>query len=243
MPYQFRQARQISRRALAINPDDPDVTALLARVYQAEGKLDQAGKILEDAKIPPGDWGNFPVLVYQAFLARRYADASRLLQTVLTGKKALPPTARSTYYQLLGFAEHFAGRPDAARTAYIRALSVSNAAPDSPVVLLTRAEAQAGLGRKAVALDSLRQAMATTPARRDTFERPRGDVVLAEIQTLTGDDTQTIAALRRLLAMPLGSNASLLVTPALLRLNPVWDSLRKNPAFQALLKQYPVAPE
>ena len=238
--HRFDKARQIFRRALAIHPHDSAVIRALAWILQSEGNLAQAGKILKTTKIPPGDWGNFPILIYQTFYTRRYADAIRLLRAALASNKKLSATARSEYYQLLGFAERLAGNGDAARAAYTQSISVSHAAPDSPIVLLTRANAQAGLGLKAAALESLRQAMSTTPARRDAFERPRGDVVMAEIQTLTGGDAQAIAALRRLLTMPPGSVGSMLVTPALLRIDPTWDPLRKDPRFQVLLKQYPV---
>lgn len=238
--HRYVKARQILRRALAINPRDPDVIGTLAGTFQSEGKLSQAGKVLENAEIPPSDWGSFPVLIYQALLTRRYTNAARVLRKSLTNNKSLSATARSDYYQLLGFAEQLAGRHAAARTAYTQSISISHAAPPSPLVFLTRARAQAGLGRKAAALDSLRQAMATIPARHDAFERPRGEVTLAEIQTLAGDDSQAIAALRRLLATPPGSVGSMLVTPALLRIDPTWDPLRKQPAFQTLLKQYPL---
>jgi len=237
---QFAKARQILRRALAINPDDPDVKALLALTYQVRGKLAQAGKILEDAKIPPSDWGNFSVIVYQAILTRRYADAIRILQTALASGSAASPTTQGDYYRFLSLAEHLAGQRKAALHADRQALNALRLAPESPFVLITRALALAGLGRKTAALATLHQAEASTPARRDAFQRPQIKFALAQLQTAVGDKPQAIATLRQLLAMPPGSVGSLLVTPALLRIEPLWNPLRKEPAFQALLKQYPV---
>ncbi len=240
--HQFAKARQVLRRALAITPGDPDVTATLAWTYQVEGKLPQAGKILDHAKIPPSDWGNFTVLVYQALLTRRYADANRLLRTTLASGKTLSATARGDYYRFLGLAEHLAGHQQAARHANRQALDALRAAPESPLVLITRAQALASLGHKTAALTSARQAEASTPARRDAFQRPRLKFALAQVQILIGDKSQAIATLRQLLAMPPGSVGSMLMTPALLRIEPLWDPLRNEPAFQALLKQYPVVP-
>ena len=240
--HQFAKARQILRQALAINPDDSEVAGTLAWTYQAQGNVSEAAKVLASVDIPPSDWESFPTLVYQAWLTRRYIGAVQLLREALARGQPLSPTVQGGYYQLLGFAEHLAGHPDAARIAYRKAIHVLHTAPDSPIVLLTRAEVQAGLGRTEAALDTLRQAMATTPARHDAFERPRGEVALAEILTLDGNNAQPIAALRRLLAMPPGSVGSMMVTPALLRIDPTWYPLRKDPSFQALLDQYPVAP-
>ncbi|HKI44304.1 MAG TPA: hypothetical protein VKA08_03115 [Balneolales bacterium] len=61
---------------------------------------------------------------------------------------------------------------------------------------------------------------------------------LAEIQSLAGEKSKAITTLKHLLAMPPGSSVSRHLTPALLHLDPIWDPLRKEPAFQALLKKY-----
>ena len=240
--HRYHRARAIIRQALAINPGDPDVTGLLGWTYQSQGDVAESAKILDGVPIPPNDWGAFPVLVYQAWLSGNYPDAVHVLKTALATGKHLSRTARAQYYQFLGFAEHLAGDPAAARLAYRRAISISQAAPNSPVVLVARAKAQAGLGQKAAALATFAQAKETTPARNDIFQNSRLDVALAQIDTLLGDDSRAIATLRRLLAMAPGSVGSMMVTPALLRIDPNWNPLRKDPEFQALLKQYPAAP-
>ncbi len=68
-------------------------------------------------------------------------------------------------------------------------------------------------------------------------ERPfSGPEVLsyaARIYVLVGDRDAAIAALQELSSIPAG----LWVSPAMLRLDPAWDSIRSDPRFIALTKQ------
>ena len=239
--HDYAKATELLRRALAISPGDPGITGFFAWVYQSEGQLTQAGKLLASVKIPPADLNAFPVLVNQALWTRRYSDAIQLLRGALAGGKHPSKTARGYYYQLLGFSEQLAGDSNAASRAYMQAIAASQMAPGkSPLVLVRRALAQASLGYKANALASIRQAKASTPAKYDAFERPILDVFLAKVQAQLGEQSQATATLRRVLAAPSGSNASLLLTPAMLRIDPTWNPLRKRSAFRALLAEYPV---
>ncbi len=237
----YTEARQFVRRALAINPDDVDVRTQLAYIYQSEGNLVQAGKILADLKIPPGNWNSFQTGVFQALFTRRYDDAIRTLRTTLSNGNTLPLIAQGIYYQLLGFAEHLSGHEEAARQAYAQALDALQAAPESPIVFIHLAMADAGLGHKAAALAAYQKAMDSPRVIRDAYQgRAVVMFFLAVVQAQLGEKTRAIDTLGRLLARPPGSALSLLLTPASLRFDPTWDPLRKAPAFPALLRQYPV---
>ncbi|MGH8160664.1 MAG: hypothetical protein ACRESR_00655 [Gammaproteobacteria bacterium] len=63
---------------------------------------------------------------------------------------------------------------------------------------------------------------------------PRYLTALAKIYAQLGEPTPAIKLVKKLLAMPAGLDLS----APLLRLDPVWDPIRKAPAFQALLKKY-----
>ena len=54
---------------------------------------------------------------------------------------------------------------------------------------------------------------------------------LAEIQAQTGAATEAVQNLRKLLSIPAGETISI----ARLKLDPVWDPIRNNAAFQELL--------
>ena len=61
----------------------------------------------------------------------------------------------------------------------------------------------------------------------------------ALIRTIVGDNSRAISALTQLLQTPYASNMYIPtgVTPALLRLDPLWDPLRTDPAFQKLCEE------
>ena len=68
---------------------------------------------------------------------------------------------------------------------------------------------------------------------------------LALIQTMFGENSRAISTLTRLLQTPyVAGFTPAPITPALLRLDPLWDPLRGDPAFQKLCEEkQPFAPE
>ncbi len=91
------------------------------------------------------------------------------------------------------------------------------------------------LGDKgAVALSE--RAMAAIPVERDALLGPFPMEILARVAARTGDPDRAIAALEKLLSIPYGSPLAegVPLTPALLRLDPMFDSLRNDQRFQKL---------
>jgi hypothetical protein len=60
---------------------------------------------------------------------------------------------------------------------------------------------------------------------------------LAIIQTVFGENSRAISTLTRQLNRLYDFNGPAPVTPALLRLDPLWDPLRADPAFQKLCEE------
>jgi hypothetical protein len=91
------------------------------------------------------------------------------------------------------------------------------------------------LGEKDSALKAAEQAIVLLPSAKDRVDGLAVEENLAVIQTIFGENRSAISTLTRLLQTPY---AGLLygtpVTPALLRLDPLWDPLRSDPAFQKL---------
>jgi hypothetical protein len=63
--------------------------------------------------------------------------------------------------------------------------------------------------------------------------------ILTLIQMIFGENSQAISTLARLLQTPYYSwlYGQTPVTPALFRLDPLWDPLRADPAFQKLCEE------
>ena len=88
--------------------------------------------------------------------------------------------------------------------------------------------------------------MAAVPIEKDAVDGPQPIEILARVAARTGEPDRAIAALQKLLSIPcagpLPENVPL--TPALLRLDPMFDPLRNDPRFKKLCeeKQPPAAP-
>jgi len=86
-------------------------------------------------------------------------------------------------------------------------------------------------GNREAAVREGELALALYPASRDAFEGPRYILNLAKIYAIVGDKAKALDQLELLFSIPCGNNYSV----SLLRLEPIWDSLRGSPRFQQLL--------
>jgi hypothetical protein len=93
--------------------------------------------------------------------------------------------------------------------------------------------AHAGLGEAASAIAEGQKAMAIYPTSKDPFGGPEKEERMARIYALLGDTDHVIPILKRLLQIPYGG--AMFLTPATLRLDPVWDQIRSDPRFQELV--------
>ena len=79
---QFPAALKIFDRVLDIKPNDPDVMAYKARIYQAEGNLQEAAKFLSGINETSSAFA-FETKTSQLQFERNYGDLVRLLQARL----------------------------------------------------------------------------------------------------------------------------------------------------------------
>ncbi len=90
----------------------------------------------------------------------------------------------------------------------------------------------AGIGQKNAAIAEGKRAVELLPESQDAFDGPKMNVHLAQIYAWTGENDQALELLDRSLNTPNG------VTVPCLRLGPMWDPLRSDPRFQALIDRY-----
>jgi TolB-like protein/Tfp pilus assembly protein PilF len=90
----------------------------------------------------------------------------------------------------------------------------------------------AALDQKQKAIAEGKRAVELLPESEDAFDGPQGTAALAQIFAWTGEFDEAFRLLDHLLNIPNG------ITVPLLKLDPVWDPLRKDPRFKALIDKY-----
>jgi hypothetical protein len=90
-----------------------------------------------------------------------------------------------------------------------------------------------------LALKEANRAIALSPKAKDAVYGPTDDEMLALIQMMVGENSRAIPTLTRLLQTPYSSwlYGPTAITSAHLRLDPLWDPLRADPAFQKLCEE------
>jgi serine/threonine-protein kinase len=106
--------------------------------------------------------------------------------------------------------------------------------PDSLSALQQASWVDVCLGRNAEAIAAARHATEVLPVSRDAFYGVYQLEGLAEMEAQAGAPEQAIDLIEKLLEMPAGESMSI----ARLKLDPLWDPLRGDSRFQALLKKY-----
>jgi len=241
---QFPAALKLHDRMLDITPNDPDVMASKAGIYQAEGNLQEAAKLLSEINAQTPSRIAFRAKRTQLRLERNLGEAIRLLQARQAQFRFASEKIDKVGNQLwLALTQRLNGDTAGAKVTAAQARSTLESLcknqPDNALLVAGLSPANAVLGEKELALKEAERAIMLPSSIKDRVQGPACEEVLALVETMVGENSRAISTLTRLLQTPYGSliYGGTPITPALLRLDPLWDPLRSDPAFQKLCEE------
>lgn len=241
MQRNWELARQTIDKALAVDPNSLGPLEIQAKIALEEnGDLETGRKLLEkfdtmslnpdvQSKVN-GERVNFYIL------SRDFKTAAEFADKLPDSSLASFPGALCGKYTAIG-AAHKALHDDAgAREALLKAKSFVEGDikenSDDAAAHAHLAATLAWLGEKDAALVEIQRAQTLLPESKDAFDGPDITRTAAEIYSIFGDAGNAVPLLDGLLQRPST------VTVALLKLNPIWDFIRNDPQFQALLAKH-----
>ena len=212
------------------------------------GGLDASGKLiarLESAGVPI-----YGLRAWQAYLQRDFKTAAALYADAIVGLAAEPqfqseyvvPYLQTTIsWQLQqAFCERRAGETDSAHALYSSVQKQAQEALSKKELNATieaawhtaLAIADAGLDEHDNAVAEAQRAVESIPESNDRMVGPIFQDYLAQVYAINGDAAHAVPLIAHLVDTN-GSNT----TRAMLRIDPVWDSIRDDAAFRTLLSE------
>ena len=172
-----------------------------------------------------------------AMWSRDFAKAIAVLDGAPDWIRTNPAHRPVSSAVLRGMAFESTGQGEAAQREFEGATRLLEtkikAGEGEPSIHAALGRAYASLGRKDEAVREGAKAVELLPVSTDAFDGPFYLTQFAEIQARVGNAEEAIKILGQLLDM----SAGMQISPALLRLDPAWDSLHSNPGFQKLCQE------
>ncbi|MGC1321279.1 MAG: adenylate/guanylate cyclase domain-containing protein [Candidatus Udaeobacter sp.] len=240
---QFPKAEKLYDRALDILPNELSLMALKASVYQAEGNLQESAKLLAQVNAETNSDVAVRIKLTQLRLERNHTEATRWVQARQDRLRLVSGIDKGSKQLGNALVHRVAGDTTQAKAFAEQARNtlepLRKEQPDNAFVAAALAVAYAMLDEKESALNEAQRAITLSPSNKDRLSGPAFEENMALVEMITGENTHAIATLTRLLQTPYGGwlYSPTPITPALLRLDPIWDPLRADPAFRKLCEE------
>jgi len=237
----YDAANKTLDRALALDPNAMELLGEKLRLAIVEkGDFDFAEKAFEALKsIPMTNEQKLKTADARTdvfLLERKYSEGLREAESLPDDQLAGYPKGLWSKYYNIGFARRALQDATGARAAFLKAKSAAEEqlkhSPDDARLRIQLAKVLAFLGQKDSALAEAQRASELQPESKDALDGPEITEGVAQVCAILGDNDRAIAILDGLLNRPS------YVTVHGLRVNPIWDSLRKDPRFQALIDRH-----
>jgi len=231
----FKDARAMFDRALALSPDDVGIKAEKLEGYLAEGDLKATERALQDL---PVDFRSrafeqrITLLLFQREFERAIEMISKQLKANILDAEdsfwasleiALLETVMGKGADTTPALEEARRKLEARRTGGDMSLEI----PDTLLVIAAALNDRNAVEREATAL--------LKSTSNDLWRLPHSEAVVARAYAFLGDAGRALPHIERALGMPSQEG----LTPAYLRLHPVWDKIRSDPRFQRLAEAKP----
>jgi TolB-like protein/Tfp pilus assembly protein PilF len=239
---QFPAALKLYDRALDILPNEFYLMASKASIYQAEGNLKEAAKLLVQVNAQTNSEMAVRVKLIQLRLERN-PEGIRLVKARKSRLDSASGIEKGSKQMGQALAQRVAGDTAQAKAAAEQARNtlepIRKEQPDNAFVAATLAVAYAVLDQKELALNEAQSAMTLVPSSKDRLFGPAFEENLALVEMIIGENARAIATLTQLLKTPYGGwlYSPTPITRALLRFDPIWDPLRNDPVFQKLCEE------
>src|SRR5262249_16055065 len=200
---QFPAALKVEDRVLDIMPNNPAVIAGKAALYQAEGNLEEAARLLAAISTQTPSERALDIKITQLRLERNYSEAIRLLQAKLAQFHYDCQDCKSFDQVQLALTQRIAGDTAGAKiTAEGARLTLQQFCRDQPdnanlAGLLSLA--CAALGEKDSAFKEAERAIMLVPITKNAVDGPAMEENLALIHTMFDENRRAILVLTRLL--------------------------------------------